>query len=96
MKNIIERLVVMSKNDLIDNDTFYSNILGIKKPSLSVDNPGHFVTSNETTDFKSNMENHEAHLIKEALQKCSTLQDTAGYLNITLSTLVRRKRKYKL
>jgi len=96
MKNIIERLVIISRDDLINSDIFYSQLLGTQKRVPSNDDTPSSYIHDRTPDLKANLEKYEAHLIQEALNKCNTLHETADYLNVTLSTLVRRKRKYRL
>ncbi len=97
MKNLVERLVVISDKNCIEPEMFYEQILDKSK----VDYESFFAKSLnneniEQTTLKQRLESYEAHIIKETVDKFRTLKEASDYLDIDLSTLVRKKKKYNI
>jgi transcriptional regulator with PAS, ATPase and Fis domain len=91
VKNVIEKAVIMSQYDCI-NDDF--KIKTSKNENYKSDISPQSSDNNFT--LKEKMEFYEASLIKERIRSHKSLQETADSLGIDLSTLVRKKRKYKI
>lgn len=97
MKNLIERLVVVSDNDLINPDMFYKHISDKSKTKFE----DYFIRCisediNKKSTLKQKLESYEAYIIKETIEKHRTLKEAASQLDINLSTLVRKKKKYNI
>ncbi|MEA4816766.1 MAG: sigma 54-interacting transcriptional regulator [Lachnospiraceae bacterium] len=92
LKNLIERLVIISKTNLVDKDAILKqlNIPGREKIEE------HPFVADEGKTLKEKLEAYEAAVLKKALSGNATLSDTALRLDIDLSTLVRKKKKYNL
>lgn len=95
MKNLIERLVIISDKDCIEPETFYNQIA--HKSNLNYDlaftNAPNF-NIEDSYGLKAKVERYESYVIKNTLQKADTLKEAANILNIDISTLVRKKKKY--
>ena len=97
MKNIIERLVIIAKENLISDQLFYEQITPSKKPSAPITRDADVYTARINSDsLKKNLEDYEIYLVRSAIVKHKTLNEAAAALGIDLSTLVRKKKKYNL
>lgn len=97
MKNIIERLVIITKENLISDTFFYEQITPTKKTSAqSTTDADVYSTRITSSSLKKNLEDYEIYLVRSAIVKHRTLSDAAAALGIDLSTLVRKKKKYGL
>ncbi len=95
MKNTIERLVVISDNECIEPKSFEESLSSTLTYTDSAD-LFEMKTPNSLAklDFKQKVEHYEYSLIKEAVEGHNTLKEAAEALNIDLSTLVRKKKKF--
>ena len=91
LRNIIENLVVMTAGDQIEDSTLPGYIV----QSSFLHNPV-LPKSNSSYDLKECVASAERELISKALAEFHDLKTTARQLGIDLSTLVRKKRRYKL
>lgn len=97
MKNLVERLIVISDKNCIEPEVFYEQVLDKSKINYdsffirgsSIDNEG-------KPTLKQKLESYEAHIIKESIDKFRTLKEASDYLDIDISTLVRKKKKYNI
>ena len=98
MKNIIERLVIIAKENLISDQIFYDQIMPSKKTvsTIQKDDTDVYTTRVTSPVLKKNLEDYEIYLLRSAIVKHRTLNDAATALGIDLSTLVRKKKKYGL
>lgn len=97
MKNIIERLVIIAKENLISDQLFYEQITPNKKPAAPITRDADVYTARvNSASLKKNLEDYEIYLIRSALVKHKTLNEAATALGIDISTLVRKKKKYNL
>ncbi|MCX7781842.1 MAG: sigma 54-interacting transcriptional regulator [Negativicutes bacterium] len=92
LRNIIEHMVVMSEGDFIDERFIPLHIMRAAHKPLFIETPDYF----ESFDLKKIISEVEREVIKKALHKFGSLRKVAEHLKIDLSTLVRKKRKYKL
>ena len=93
LQNTIERLVIMTKEDQIGSEMFNYYILDSNDLSK---NPLEEVQKGVLKEgtLRERLESFEKQILEDALRECGTLNSTANFLDITMSTLVRRKRKY--
>jgi len=98
MKNMIERLVIMSDQDCIEPGCFEEQALNDFQAAYRSDLPQTLVQTppQEIRSLKKRLELFEACCIKEAIEKHSTLKEAADSLGIDLSTLVRKKQRYAI
>jgi PAS domain S-box-containing protein len=88
LKNLIERLVVMSESDLIGMEDVPLNLFD-KESSYHLPKG-----CKMTFDINRFLKNIEASLINEAIKQCGTTYRAATYLGINQSTVVRKIHKY--
>lgn len=79
LRNIVERLVVTSPNDLIASDDLPQQI----RPD-----PGRYEELEK--DFRTRVASFEARLVREAVEKYGTTRAAASHLNISQATAVRK------
>lgn len=97
MRNIIERLVIMSEQNCLEPSCLEDNILNSPESANNLNNLNfHIYKNTDNISLKRKIELHESKYISEALNSHSTLKEAASALNIDLSTLVRKKKKYHL
>lgn len=97
MKNLVERLVVISDKSCIEPVLFYTQILDKAKINFKnffIDDLNN--QSMEQASLKQKVESFEAHIIRETIDKFRTLKEASDYLSIDLSTLVRKKKRYNI
>ena len=94
LRNIIENLVVMSTGDLITEKNLPDSMTlqASQNKTVFVDTPDYF----ESFRLKGILADVEKEVIRKALAEFGDLRTTASRLGIDLSTLVRKKRRYKL
>lgn len=91
MKNLIERLILMSEDVCIDEHLFIEHV-GQDSAVLMYD-----VKLDEDLShlpLKERMERYEKNLLEEVLAKDMTMKEKAEELGVDVSTLVRKKQKY--
>ncbi len=93
MKNIIERIVLMSDNACIDTGLFRENLMnGENVIDVSDDKSG--VLDNKS--LKEKLEEYEKEIIEKTLLLSNNMKEASEILGIDISTLVRKKQKYKM
>ena len=93
MKNIIERLVLITDTPCINKNLFKEQlIIGEKDMSYNYEK----VYENNTKTLKDRVEEFEKDEILKTLATSKSLKSAAAILNIDISTLVRKKQKYKI
>jgi len=85
LRNMIERLYVMSHGNKIEVTDIPANI---KEENLSIEKEG-------TLSLKDAVMNLEISMINDAYDKFGNVRDAAKYLGMDPSTLVRKRLKYK-
>jgi transcriptional regulator with PAS, ATPase and Fis domain len=93
LKNIIERLVLMTDDALIDTNLFTENLMfneGVE--SLA----GNNVLMQEAKTLKERIDDYEKEIIETTLASSKNMKEAALRLGIDLSTLVRKKQKFDL
>jgi PAS domain S-box-containing protein len=91
MKNLIERLTIMSEEVCIDDKMFIEH-LG-QDVSMMVFNIDTMEQMNEMT-LKERMDLYEKNLLEDLISKNFTMKEMAKQLGIDVSTLVRKKQKH--
>ncbi len=91
MKNLIERLTIMSEDVCIDAEMFVEH-LG-QDVSMMVFNVEEMDRMNEMT-LRERMDLYEKNLLEELIGKNLTMKEMAKQLGIDVSTLVRKKQKH--
>ncbi len=92
MKNLIERLVLMSDDACIDSDLFKEQIVS-NEGDMNADEI--FIQNNDQS-LKKRMEIYEKAVIEKTIFTTKTLKEAADKLEIDISTLVRKKQKYNI
>ncbi len=93
LKNIIERLILISEDAMIDDSLFREQIN--QEPIQSEINEL-FHKSKSKLPLKEQMEIHEKGIIEQTLKETETLKEAADRLNVDISTIVRKKKKYDI
>lgn len=93
LKNIIERLVLMTDDAFIDTDLFTENLMLNESGAASTNN-NMFLNDNKT--LKNKIDDYEKEIIETTLAVSKNMKEAAGRLGIDISTLVRKKQKYDL
>lgn len=88
LRNIIERIVVMSESDTIGKDD-------LPKAILAWDSEQNVINESEIVPLKQALGNVEKHLLKIAFNKYGNVRDAAKALEIDPATFVRKRQKYK-
>ncbi|MPN27799.1 Nitrogen fixation protein VnfA [bioreactor metagenome] len=92
LKNIIERLVILSENNEISSYDI-QRVLKIDKSVNDITNaPAEF----EIVHLKERVENYEKQLLKAVAEKYKTTREQAKVLEIDQSTIVKKRKKYSL
>ena len=89
LKNTIERLVLISNNDCLDQELFQIHIKRENHENFNL-----LPSSNQKDGLKDKLESYEKFIIENAIKSNKTLDDAAKELDIDISTLVRKKKKY--
>ena len=92
LRNIMENLVVMTTSENIDADDLPDYVA----QELPRQSPADLASAFTSRNLKEFIEAAERDFISKALAEFHDLKSTATQLGIDLSTLVRKKRKYKL
>lgn len=92
LRNIVEHMLVMSEADIIDESCVPLHILRAVSKPFFIDTPDYF----ESFDLKAIIAEVEREVIKKAIADFGSLRTVAAHLGINLSTLVRKKSKYKI
>lgn len=92
MKNIIERIVLMTDDVCIDTNLFKEQLLSGE--SITDISNKNIISDNKP--LKEKLDEYEKEIIEEALAVSKSMKIAAEYLDIDISTLVRKKQKYKL
>ena len=91
LKNIIERLVLMSDSAGIDTDLFREHLMLTESSTGFPD----LFTSDRNT-LKERTEDFEKEIIESTLAVSKNMKEAAAKLGIDISTLVRKKQKYNI
>jgi transcriptional regulator with PAS, ATPase and Fis domain len=94
MKNVIERLVLITETERIDFDLLPQEFLYLKKPSLTAEKQETYI--NYDLPLSNALDKFEAQFIRTAIERNGSLKKTSEKLGIGLSTLVRKKRKFDI
>lgn len=87
LRNLIERLVVMSNHDKINVEDLPQKIIEF--------NQGDIIDRFENMSLKDAVMKLEAQMIERAYRKSGNVRDAARLLGINASTLVRKRQKYE-
>lgn len=87
LKNIIERMVVINKNEVIDVE-FANSILNIRETSKST------VSDGSDSTLKNAVAALEIRMITKAIKTCGSKRKAAALLGIDHSTLVKKCQRY--
>jgi len=90
LKNIVERLVLISLNDLIDvEDLEYANFASKRYDSLN-STPKEEMEGKESGTLKELVEKYEVSIIQQAVKKYGSIRKAAKVLDVAPSTLSRK------
>ena len=92
LNNMIEHLMIMTEGDVIDEKIIPHYIIQSVKKPLYIDTPDYFNSFN----LDEIITTVEREVIRKAIAEFGALRNVSQHLGIDLSTLVRKKRKYKL
>lgn len=92
LNNVIENMMIMTDGDVIDEKSIPQYISQSVKKPLYIDTPDYF----DSFDLGEIIMVVEREVIRKAIAEFGSLRNVAQHLGIDLSTLVRKKRKYKL
>lgn len=92
LRNIIENMVIMADEDLIDDRYIPAHIVRASAKPLFIETPDYF----DSYDLKTILAEVECQVIRKALTQFGSLRNTANHLGIDLSTLVRKKKSYRI
>ena len=92
LNNVIENMMIMTECNVIDEKNIPQFIAQSVKKPLYIDTPDYF----DSFDLGEIIPTVEREVIRKAIAEFGTLRNVAQHLGIDLSTLVRKKRKYKL
>jgi PAS domain S-box-containing protein len=90
LKNIIERLVLMTDEASIDKELFREQLMLNDSPEEGTK------LFSETKTLKDKMDEYEKVIIETTLASSKNMKEAAAKLGIDLSTLVRKKQKYNM
>lgn len=90
LKNIIERLVLMSDAASIDKNLFREQLMINDLPDIN----NSFFSESKT--LKDKLDEFEKEIIETTLASSKNMKEASARLGIDLSTLVRKKQKYKM
>lgn len=92
LKNIIERLVLMADDAIIDTNLFREHLVLSEPVSNFPDDV--FVSENKS--LREKVDEYEKEVIETTLDVSKNMKEAASKLQIDISTLVRKKQKYKI
>ncbi|HBV67110.1 MAG TPA: transcriptional regulator [Clostridiales bacterium] len=90
LKNIIERLVLMSDEASIDKELFRDQLMLGDSPDEN------YKDSSDNKTLKDKLDEYEKVIIETTLTSSKNMKEAASRLGIDLSTLVRKKQKYNM
>jgi PAS domain S-box-containing protein len=93
LKNIVERLVLISEDACIDGTLFREQVLN---DGNEFEMERLLDWSQDKLTLKQQLEIHERKIIENTLSTCKTMKEAAKKLDMDISTLVRKKQKYNL
>ncbi len=93
LKNMIERLVLMTDDAFIDTNLFTENLM-FNEGGESLAGNDLFMQGTKT--LKEKIDDYEKEIIETTLASSKNMKEAALRLGIDLSTLVRKKQKYDL
>lgn len=89
LKNIIERLVLMADAAAIDKNLFIEQLMINDLPDISNG-------FSESKTLKDKLDEYEKEIIETTLASSKNMKEASAKLGIDLSTLVRKKQKYRM
>jgi PAS domain S-box-containing protein len=93
LKNIIERMVLISEDVTIDESLFREQV---SQEPIQNEMTELFQKSKSRLPLKEQMEIHEKGILERALLETETLKEAAERLKVDVSTIVRKKQKYNI
>jgi DNA-binding NtrC family response regulator len=99
MKNLIERIVLMSDDTKIDSEIFRENLMQNETNINTNENSvilNNINTVNNNKPLKEQVDEFEKEIIEKTLIVSKNMKEASISLGIDISTLVRKKQKYKI
>lgn len=93
MKNIIERIILMTDDVCIDTDLFRENLM-VGENGMDISNNKLLISDNKS--LKEKIDEYEKEIIEKTLILTKNMKEAAVVLGIDISTLVRKKQKYNI
>ena len=92
LNNVLENIMIMTDGNVIEEKSIPAYITQFVKKPLYIDTPDYF----DSYDLAEIIPVVEREVIRKAIEEFGSLRNVANHLGINLSTLVRKKRRYKL
>lgn len=92
LSNVLENMMIMTDGGVIEEQSIPKHIFQEARKPLFIETPDYF----DTYNLGEVMGSVEREVIRKALEQFGSLRNSASHLGIDLSTLVRKKRKYKI
>ncbi len=92
LSNVLENMMIMTDGSIVDEQSIPAHIFQAVKKPLYIDTPDYF----DSYNLNEIMPVVEREVIRKAIAEFGSLRNVAAHLGIDLSTLVRKKRRYKL
>lgn len=92
LSNVLENMMIMTDGNVVEEQSVPAHIFQAVKKPLYIDTPDYF----DSYNLNEIMPVVEREVIRKAIVEFGSLRNVATHLGIDLSTLVRKKRKYKL
>jgi PAS domain S-box-containing protein len=92
LNNVIENMMIMTEGTVIDEKSLPQYITQSVKKPLYIDTPDYF----DSFNLGEIITTVEREVIRKAIEEFGALRNVSQHLGIDLSTLVRKKRRYKL
>ncbi len=97
MRNLIERFIILGSGTLIRTDDLPGHMKILKGPVVEKGGAlSGFLLKQKVGSLKQELESYEKSLLFEVLKRCDKQEDAAEALRISMSTLTRKIRKYRL
>jgi len=92
LSNVLENMMIMTDGSLIEENNIPLHIQQVVKKPLFIETPDYF----DSYNLNEIITEVEKEVIRNAIAEFGPLRKVAVHLGVDLSTLVRKKRKYKI
>lgn len=92
LRNVIEHMMIISEDEVLDEKSVPAYVVQTVNKSLFIETPNYF----DSFNLKTIVAEVEREVLKKAIASFGSLRNVARHLDVDLSTLVRKKRRYNL